>query len=182
MEFEIWHYVVLVGAFILVMGMLIPRRKNEPAGNSAQLVEQALDQFMASSETDHQELVAVVTKAQKEWQEAAAARDHRIAELEARCSSLEQQLAGQHARWEDRLLALQSQWRHTAPAQELPAVPVQETPDHADEPKIKERYAELFRMHEQGKSIEAIARKEGLNKGEVQLILQLSRQEERHRV
>lgn len=182
MQFEIWQYVVLLGAFALVMGLMIPRKKTDITGNSAQLVEQALDQFMASSETDHQELVAVVTKVQKEWQEAAAARDHRIAELEARCASLEQQLTGQHARWEERLLAMQSQWRQATPTAETPVATPEDTADRTHEPNIRERYAELFRMHEQGKSIEAIARKEGLNKGEVQLILQLSRQEERHRV
>ena len=47
---------------------------------------------------------------------------------------------------------------------------------------MKLRYAELFRLHEQGKGVETIAKKLGMNKGEVNLILQLARQEERSRV
>ena len=35
-------------------------------------------------------------------------------------------------------------------------------------------------MHEKGKSVEQIAKATGMNKGEVQLILQLARREERH--
>ncbi|MFS0727869.1 hypothetical protein [Paenibacillus sp. 1P07SE] len=179
MDLDIWQYVVLLGAFALVLGLMIPRKKSDPAPDNAQLVEQALDQFMASSETDHQELVAVVSKAQKEWQQAAAARDHRIAELERRCGSLEQQLAEQQLRFDDRLEKLQAA-AVSAASQTQPGTGPQVVA--APELNIRARYAELFQMHEQGKSIESIARKAGLNKGEVQLILQLSRQEERHRV
>jgi hypothetical protein len=47
---------------------------------------------------------------------------------------------------------------------------------------MKSRYKELFSLHDQGKGVEAIAKKLGMNKGEVILILQLSRQEEMTRV
>ncbi|WP_042160514.1 DUF6115 domain-containing protein [Paenibacillus gorillae] len=43
---------------------------------------------------------------------------------------------------------------------------------------IQSRYAELLELYSQGKSIELIAKKLGMNKGEVQLILQLAKQEE----
>ena len=48
--------------------------------------------------------------------------------------------------------------------------------------QMKERYTELFLLHEQGKAIEYIAKKLNLNKGEVQLIIQLAKQEEQNRV
>jgi hypothetical protein len=47
---------------------------------------------------------------------------------------------------------------------------------------MKSRYAELFSLHDQGKSVEFIAKKLDMNKGEVNLIIQLSKQEERSRV
>jgi hypothetical protein len=47
---------------------------------------------------------------------------------------------------------------------------------------MKKRYAELFNLHDQGKGVEIIAKKLGMNKGEVNLIIQLSKQEERSRV
>jgi hypothetical protein len=43
---------------------------------------------------------------------------------------------------------------------------------------VRARYAELFQLHEQNKSVEHIAKKLNMNKGEVQLILQLAKQEE----
>ncbi|HZG75674.1 MAG TPA: hypothetical protein VEZ72_07425, partial [Paenibacillus sp.] len=43
---------------------------------------------------------------------------------------------------------------------------------------VKSRYKEVFDLHDSGKSIEYIAKKLGKNKGEVQLILGLAKQEE----
>jgi len=43
---------------------------------------------------------------------------------------------------------------------------------------IKTRYPKLFELDEQGKSIDSIAKLTGLQRGEVQLILQLAKQEE----
>lgn len=45
---------------------------------------------------------------------------------------------------------------------------------------IADRYAELFRLYREGKSIESIAKKLGMNKGEVQLIIGLAKQEGAH--
>ncbi|MNP20313.1 hypothetical protein D3C76_1128800 [compost metagenome] len=42
---------------------------------------------------------------------------------------------------------------------------------------IKHRYAEVFELHEQGKSIDVIGKLVGLQRGEIQLILQLAKQE-----
>jgi hypothetical protein len=46
---------------------------------------------------------------------------------------------------------------------------------------IRNRYRELFAWHDAGKSVEYIAKKSGMNKGEVMLILQLAKREEQHR-
>ena len=45
---------------------------------------------------------------------------------------------------------------------------------------IRGRYPELFNMHDKGRSVEQIAKALGMNKGEVQLILQLVRREEEY--
>lgn len=61
-------------------------------------------------------------------------------------------------------------------------LPIEEAPAPAPSRfahTVKERYRELFDMYEGGKSIEYIAKKLGKNKGEVQLIIGLARQEER---
>ncbi|MBC8080500.1 MAG: hypothetical protein H7X86_09155, partial [Gorillibacterium sp.] len=46
---------------------------------------------------------------------------------------------------------------------------------------LKLRYHELFLLYQQGKSIEQIAKKLGINKGETALIIQLAKQEEEGR-
>jgi DNA-binding NarL/FixJ family response regulator len=43
---------------------------------------------------------------------------------------------------------------------------------------IRERYKEVFDLQRQGKSMDYIAKKMSMNKGELQLILQLAKQEE----
>jgi predicted DNA-binding ribbon-helix-helix protein len=59
---------------------------------------------------------------------------------------------------------------------------VPEIEKEASQLQMKERYSELFLLHEQGKAVEYIAKKLNLNKGEVQLIIQLAKQEEQNRV
>lgn len=51
-------------------------------------------------------------------------------------------------------------------------------PQLSFEQDIKERYQDVFHLHDQGKSIDYISRKLDINKGEVQLIVQLARQED----
>jgi len=73
-----------------------------------------------------------------------------------------------------------------APAPTVLAAP--EAPASADKPAegppsrfadtVKSRYKEVFELYDKGKSIEFIAKKLGKNKGEVQLIIGLAKQEE----
>jgi hypothetical protein len=61
---------------------------------------------------------------------------------------------------------------------------IADLPVEANEPEVEEiktiteRYAELFDLYRQGKSIEFIAKKIGMNKGEVILIIDLAKQGE----
>lgn len=43
---------------------------------------------------------------------------------------------------------------------------------------IKDRYSEVFHLYDEGKSVDAIAKQTGIQRGEVQLILQLAEREE----
>jgi hypothetical protein len=53
------------------------------------------------------------------------------------------------------------------------------TPEIQPEPEsIRERYQELFALYEQGKSVDYIAKQSGIQRGEVQLILQLAERED----
>ncbi|NBI27388.1 hypothetical protein [Chengkuizengella marina] len=47
--------------------------------------------------------------------------------------------------------------------------------------KINDRYNDLMKMHHDGKSVQYISNKTGINKGEVQLIINLAKQEGKSR-
>ncbi|GGD68148.1 hypothetical protein [Paenibacillus nasutitermitis] len=186
---ESWQIIVLLGALSIVGAVLLPRRSGQ--GVQTQTVrnmETALEQFMENMEADNRDLASLVTKAQQDANQQSVRRDNRIEELELRCKELEKSLADQAKL----LLAAAS----AAPVNQTvtnAAAPIQETTTEqqpvpeASEPEvsvprpptIRSRYPELFEQHDSGKSVEAIARKLAMNKGEVQLILQLSKQEEK---
>jgi TorA maturation chaperone TorD len=55
---------------------------------------------------------------------------------------------------------------------------LQEPQTEQEQESIRDRYQELFAMHEQGKSVDYIAMQSGIQRGEVQLILQLAERED----
>ena len=187
-----WQLIVLLGAFAAVAALAMPRRKEaaEPAAGVAGM-QVALEQFMENMEADNRELVETITKSQHQTREDNASRDERIAVLERRCRELEDKLGRAELRLEEQLLALraaalQPAAKEQEPAERLPAAQGAAKPGQAEtepsSPPIRERYAELFDLHGQGKSIDAIAKKLAINKGEVMLILQQAKQDEERRV
>jgi len=54
----------------------------------------------------------------------------------------------------------------------------EEEPQEINNPTVRERYAELFDLYAQGKSLDMIAKAVGIQRGEVQLILQLAKKED----
>lgn len=176
-----WGYVALLGAFVLVLSWTLPRRKSEPQPiKSTMNMEIALEQFMENMESDNRELVDLVKQAQTDSAEQLAIRERRIIDLEHRCAELESRL--EKVIIQPAAAAVQSHQGavQAAEVDELELVAV-EVPA-ASRVTIRSRYPELFELYDSGKSIEAVARKLGLNKGEVQLIIQLAKQEEGVRV
>ncbi|WP_313999093.1 hypothetical protein [uncultured Paenibacillus sp.] len=184
-----WQLVVLLGAFAIVGALIMPRRGKAagPASN-AEGMQAALEQFMENMEADNREWIETVTRAQHRQREDNAARDERTATLERRVIELEGKLSRFETRTEERLERIRG--TAAAAAAVAPGQPPagdgpqgkSTMPEGISAPRIRERYAELFDLHGQGKSIEAIAKKTGMNKGEVMLILQLAKQEEERRV
>ncbi|MBW7473270.1 hypothetical protein K0T92_00770 [Paenibacillus oenotherae] len=186
---EPWHTIVLLGAVAVVFAVIMPR-KSAPGSDQSSTVrnmETALEQFMENMEADNREMVELVTSAQKEAQEQAKRREERINQLEQRCGELEQSLVNQ-AKSQPAAEAFAPGNQPAAASHEPEAMPESAIPETAAEEvqeqeaaSIRNRYTELFALHDNGKSVEAIAKKLGMNKGEVLLILQLSRQEEESR-
>jgi DNA uptake protein ComE-like DNA-binding protein len=178
------QYIVLLGAVVIVGAFVMPRKKQEPAlpSQTMQNMETALEQFMENMEKDNEELVQLVRGAQQETKVDAERQEQRIAELERKCEQLAEQL--QMTRSASAAMALQTASPQplsidTAISEaEIAKLPEPVEEEAPRENTIHSRYADLFALYEQGKSIEMISKKLGMNKGEVQLIIQLAKQEE----
>ncbi|MCR2805040.1 DUF6115 domain-containing protein [Paenibacillus soyae] len=174
---------------------------------SVRNMETALDQFMENMEKDNDQIMKLVAEAQKTSKQEAEKKDERIASLEQRCGQLEKLLQdsvvgpalaaaqpqprrvlSQAAQLEASSVGYGELGGQGQPAASQ-AVPEEDAWSAGQSPEaekesaaksnsIHARYAELFQLHGEGKSVEAIAKKLGMNKGEVQLIIGLSKQEE----
>lgn len=179
------QYIVLLGAVVIVGAFIMPRKNQHAAlpTQTVQNMETALEQFMENMEKDNQELVQLVAKAQQETKADADRKEQRIIDLERKCDRLNEQLELALSR--SASSAIQPVQK-IQPAQMEAVKPAIEAADHSEVllneakqlNKIQARYPELFQLYEQGKSIEAVSKKLGMNKGEVQLIIQLAKQEE----
>lgn len=190
MDLQPWHYIVLIGALVLVWANLLSRRRK--SGNASaeqtpaaglQQMELALEQFMENMEESQRSLADMVAVSKEQERAEAERREQRIAELEKQCQSLHEQLQNQATAAVPVVAAVvvdqaaplaesATDELHQAPAAPEPLVSA------AQKPGIRERYKQLFELYDEGRSIEQIAKRLGMNKGEVMLIQQLARQEE----
>jgi len=186
-----WQYIALLGAVIAVAAFLLPKGKNQKqsASSSAQMeqLELAFEQFMDNMENEHNDLVKMLTTSLNQLREEDRVKSDALARLEQRNFIVEEQLSKlsqQVAASEAKLQMLQGNPNTAVDRSNvndnMEALHVQEE-EALPADSIQKRYAELLEMHNSGKSIEAIAKKLGKNKGEVQLILQLAMQEEKSR-
>lgn len=193
---ESWQYIALLGATIAVVAAILPKNKKNQTFNTSnhkqiEQMEMSFEQFMGNMEKEHDDLVKMLTNSLQTMREEDRLKSDQISRLEKRCSELEEHLSSlSHANVE---LATKVSLLSSLPST---------TTDHAildviqptfesqleqlnknivPEDSIHSRYNELFEMYEAGKSVEAIAKRLGKNKGEVQLILQLAKQEENAR-
>jgi hypothetical protein len=188
-----WVYIVLLGLVLLIYARLMPKKEAKLSANWTKELEETMEHFASDMEEQNEALVRLFTDTKKDYEMHLAKLSGRVEALEKQNVILSQEI--------NRLQQLQSM-QHIHAAQPEPQSPspsaaaeaMQTKPagnaEQAKEPvpaapslmNIKERYPDLFRLYEQGKSTEAIAKKLGMNKGEVSLILQLSKQEEKARV
>jgi len=176
-----WVTVALLGIAIFGFAWLTPARRQEEAGGSS---DPAYDQLLEELETENRELLDAVTQFKQD-------QDETVKNLAKQIQALEQQM---NAMSEIRPTAA-SVAASSEPSLPDPIVPPSGTPQaepssipnvptttvsvsSAAPAPIRERYADLLTQHRKGRSIEQIAKSAGMNKGEVQLILQLAKREE----
>lgn len=185
-----WVYIVLLGLVIVVYAKFVPKREADPRQtNVMKEIEETMEQFSADLEEENRQLIELVSQMKKE-------HDIHIAKLQGRVEALEQQ----NRAVGEQLVLLERAERKRGEQVPVPSGPpaaadrrsvqLGREPDRpAAEPQperahaqIRERYASVFELYNQGKSTDYIAKKLDMNKGEVMLIIQLAKQEDQARV
>lgn len=198
-----WVFIVLLGIAALVYALLLPKRQvaEISKGEAAREMEATLEQYMADIEKENEELIGMVAQMKQDFAGKQLAQQELMVELRQRLGEVEV-LARQS---DSRLLAVEAGMQQhefavadavaeqaqplvavaaeptlppvPAEVQPEPVLPVAEEPEPQEE-HVRDRYPELFDLYAQGKSMDMIAKTVGLQRGEVQLILQLARKEE----
>lgn len=187
-----WQYIALLGAVIAIFAFIMPKQSKPTSlriksNDEIEQIELSLGQFMDNMEKQHDELVQVLSASINQLKEENRQKSDIITSLEKKSLMLEEQIAMlSHA-----YVALETKLQFLSPTDDksksstttsiTSATLTKPEPDDtvSKENSIHNRYAELFSLYEAGKSIEFIAKKFGKNKGEVQLIIQLAKQEEK---
>lgn len=188
-----WLYIILLGLAALMYGWMLPKRggHKNPEEALVKNMEATLEQYMADIGRENDELIDLVTQMKQDHASRLTVMQEQIVELRQRIVELERQgrfstdISQQAAALVSEQL---NQARSGAAVQEAERdIQGHVIEDHAAEEKadesletIRDRYAELFMLHGQGKSLDSIARQTGMQRGEVQLILQLAEREDRH--
>ena len=191
-----WQYIALLGAVIAVTAAILPKNKKNQATSSSnhaqfEQLEMSFEQFMENMEKEHDGLVKMLTNSLQKMREEDRLKRDQMMRLEKKCSELEERLSSlshANAAFDAKVSILAGNSAFTGesstPAMQQSSFDVQIEQlkqSIVPENSIHSRYTELFELYENGKSVEAIAKKLGKNKGEVQLILQLAKQEENAR-
>jgi hypothetical protein len=185
-----WLVVVMLGVAITGYAWMMPK-KGKSEKEKVFVSEAAYDQLLEDLETENRELVDAVAKFKKEQDVTVEKLGRRIVDMEHQMKTwLEQTpvtvlpLVSSPSITETKsvpvpaLKSAKSDLDIEAPV--LRSDPYSAVSDEIVLPPttIRGRYPELLEMHDKGRSVEQIAKVLGLNKGEVQLILQLVRREE----
>ncbi|WP_100538052.1 hypothetical protein [Paenibacillus sp. GM2FR] len=179
MDLKPWIYIVLLGIAAVLYAFMLPKRREETVSSERVVkeVENTLEGYMAEIQNENEQLVELVSQMKKELDAKQQAHQEQVSDLRQRMLAMEQKMTDSQTRIrtaEEKLAqaadaASLSAGAAAAASEVEPAPPVH---------SIKSRYTELFDLYEQGKSIDMIAKTTGLQRGEVQLIIQLAKQEE----
>ncbi|WP_339307902.1 hypothetical protein NST33_11100 [Paenibacillus sp. FSL L8-0435] len=190
-----WIIIVILGACAIAYACIMPRKNKaqEPGHQLVQEMESTLEHYMTEIENDNDALIQRVAEMKGEATAADQRMQLQLQELQQRLDQLEQSkknepvaapvphsgnvsvpfsegLQAQALVKSVQAEAAQQALEADEQTSEVESLPGSES--------IKDRYAELFNLHAEGKSMDAISKQTGIQRGEVQLILQLAEREE----
>lgn len=189
-----WVYIVLIGLLFIVYAAIVPRTRAAKGAKAPTLheIEETMDHFAAELEEQNQALIRQMAETKRDYDVQTAKLGSRLDMLEKQLAQSSQEIARLGVAYEQLLQtsAQRPAGREAAPdappapphsaMAEAAAAQEEQTQEQAAIPMtMRERYAELFVLYDQGKSTDVIAKKMNMNKGEVNLIVQLSKQEDR---
>jgi uncharacterized protein YeeX (DUF496 family) len=171
-----WMYIVLLGLVCMVISFFAPRSVSNDKSNMVKEIEDTMEHFANEIEEENNQLLQTVEQIKTDHEQQMNRIMLKVEQLEKQNYELSSEIKSIvlnkfHEQSNIQFSTVQAAIEDLIPEKEKPS-PMQ----------IKERYPELFQLHEQGKAVEYIAKKLNLNKGEVQLIIQLAKQEEQNRV
>lgn len=190
-----WIIIVILGACAIAYAYIMPRKNKaqEPGHQLVQEMESTLEHYMTEIENDNDALIQRVAELKGEATAADQRMQSQLKELQQRLDQLEQNKvtepvtspvshSGNMSMQNSEGLQAQALVNSVRAEAAQQATEVQ--PQNSNEESlpqresIKDRYDELFRLHAEGKSMDAISKQTGIQRGEVQLILQLAEREE----
>lgn len=185
-----WIYLVLVGAAIIVLARFIPQQAGSGQQESLpKEIEETLTLFAAEMEQDNEKLLQTIAGTKSEQQQQIRGLQEKLQQLQSDQAKLESKVEYLTGRMDTPGTAVaptatasvnssEGGNKSVDAADNIPG-PDPDKMEAANRPDaIRTRYADLFHLRDQGKSVENIARKLGMNKGEVDLIIQLAKREE----
>ncbi|MFH5183198.1 DUF6115 domain-containing protein [Paenibacillus sp. TAB 01] len=188
-----WVYIVLFGLVFIVYAKIMPKsaaEKDRQAAPSIHEIEETMEHFAAELEDQNRVLLEQLAGTKKEYEQQIAQLGAQVSKLEAEQGPIHQELAKLYTITEElqKQSLLHQTEMTTAPSahstSKITAGAVEHTQEEAVPPpaeamNMKSRYAELFQLYDQGKSTDVIAKKLNMTKGEVSLIVQLAKQEDK---
>jgi archaellum component FlaC len=185
-----WIYIVLLGLVFIICAKVMPKSRSAAGAQNPSLdeIEEMMEHFTVELDEQNKALIQYMAEMKRDYEMQTARLSSRIEMLEKQAGQTAQEMIKLQIVYEE----LQKPTVRTGVNDQFPISEVQPAslelsatlePEPEPEPTVvmnmKLRYAELFALYDQGKSADYIARKLSINKGEVNLIIQLAKQEER---
>ena len=174
---NLWIYLLIAGLLAIIWSFVLPSKPSKSKqGSSLDDLEESLNSFTAGLEEDNKDLNTRIHSIKMEHEIQKNDLMLRIEYLERRSQQIEEDTRRVARTVEDEIIHQARTGVRTTDGQGS-VVPEPE-PIEVSPQTLLERYSELFALYEEGKSIEFIAKKIGMNKGEVILIIDLAKQGE----
>jgi len=192
---EDWVMLSLLGVGCIVASRFIPDKASAPAANMVRELEETMEHFASEIEEENKQLLDSVSQMKQTHEQQVNKLTHKIETLEKQSHELSSELKQLIF---SKLQAIENGNAYPAAASasetisekqedKTPQIPSSAVEQREDEQQqtvsigLRDRFAHIFDLYDEGKSIEHIAKKLGLTKGEINLILQLAKQEEENR-